>query len=289
MALVRAGGVANAAPLTNTLTIGAPVRAVPSPNAAPLCAATSANAAPSTAGLTKPAPPKEQVTTKQVSDVVNDTLAGKAVKEVATKQKRPTAAEARKIDMKKKVDTKVRQERNILVLKRYNQEKDKKMKQNSGKDTVHSATAHTTKDEQVPTLDDAEAIVQILGHKQTKKGGKQLRVKWDNGYVGWHPSCTVHLDAGDLVEEYVRRMHLGPAWVKQEASRPKRKLPTLDDAEEIIGILSHKQTKKGGKELKVEWDNGYVGWHPFDTVHLDAGDLVEQYLKEKNIAGHWLN
>ena len=37
-----------------------------------------------------------------------------------------------------------------------------------------------------PSMEDAEYIETILGHKHNIKRRRRLKAKWDNGYIGWH-------------------------------------------------------------------------------------------------------
>ena len=56
----------------------------------------------------------------------------------------------------------------------------------------------------------------------------------------------------------------------------------MEDAEYIERIIGHKHDLKNGRKLKARWDNGYVGWHYYDTVVLDEYTLVKEYiLKQK--------
>ena len=67
------------------------------------------------------------------------------------------------------------------------------------------------------------------------------------------------------------------AYIKK--NRLKGKLwetPTMADAEEIVQILQHKESRTG-LQMKTMWDNGATCWTSLENALADAKELVRDY------------
>ena len=121
-----------------------------------------------------------------------------------------------------------------------------------------------------PSMEDAEYIERIIGHKHDLKNGRKLKARWDNGYVGWHYYDTVVLDEYTLVKEYI---------LKQKLDQKGWTLPTKEDAKKIVEILDDRLVE-GVPELECVYDNGFREWQERRLVEKKYRKLVKEYFEE---------
>ena len=107
----------------------------------------------------------------------------------------------------------------------------------------------------------------ILGHRKSQ-GQMLVRVEYVNGKKEWVHIAFVHVDAKELLGEYTTKKQL-----TDDVWKAGKK-----DGDTIVAILGH---KGGGKhqELKVLWNNGFLGWKPFAVVREMDHILVDKYLE----------
>ena len=132
-------------------------------------------------------------------------------------------------------------------------------------------TIPTKKKRKFPSMEDAEYIESIIGHKHDIKRGRQLKARWDNGYIGWHYYDTVVLDEYTLVKDYLIKHKLDEqGWI----------LPRKEDAKKIVEVLDD-QLVEGISELECVYDNGFHDWEERGLVEKKYRKLVKAYFAEQ--------
>ena len=132
-------------------------------------------------------------------------------------------------------------------------------------------TIPTKKKRKFPSMEDAEYIESIIGHKHDIKRGRQLKARWDNGYIGWHYYDTVVLDEYTLVKDYLIKHKLDEqGWI----------LPRKEDAKKIVEVLDDRLVE-GISELECVYDNGFHDWEERGLVEKKYRKLVKAYFAEQ--------
>ena len=137
------------------------------------------------------------------------------------------------------------------------------------KDTDSDSSTETELEveEEIEEELDPEDYKKIISHRKTQ-GQMLVRVEYINGKKEWVHIAFVHVDAKELLGEYATKKQL-----TDDVWKAGKK-----EGDTIVAILEH---RGGGKhqELKVLWNNGFLGWKPFAAVRAMDSVLVDKYVE----------